>query len=74
MSKLTDDPKVQAHVEKETSKALKAERKRAADALKQVLAEHVEGEEVSKEVKQALKKYHGHATKIVKGEAASALH
>lgn len=34
MAKIQDDPKVQAHVEKEVAKAIKVERKRVADGIK----------------------------------------
>ncbi len=39
MSKLLEDPKVAALVEKEVAKAIKAERKRVLDELKAVTAE-----------------------------------
>ena len=42
MAKLNEDPKVQALVEKEKAKAVKAEQKRCLDAVKEVVAEEVE--------------------------------
>lgn len=53
MSKLIEDPKVAALVEKEVGKAVKAERKRALDAVKAVAIP--EDKAHAKSVKAALK-------------------
>jgi len=50
MAKLIEDPKVQALVEKEVAKAVKAETKRCVEAAKSTTAEYVEANPGSKKV------------------------